>query len=737
MQNIRPQLLAMSVLLAVTGLCFLLPIPSWVILAVNVLAAEMSAVFIVRCVRRYGPAAYRTWYGFAFVAGFSPLSIVAERYFGALGDVLQPAMDLVTIVVACVCCLSLLKARLLGWPRTVWIDTAILLCGAALLVWSLVLGGTVQEHGTTSAVGSLLVTTIEIAMMGIVMRILLTSGDSTIAALGVVLALASAAIGNAIAVTEPVDGSASYRLMYALWAWVGIVLAIGVSHPGMRGLSESRERQLPRFGRSQILGAGFALGVIPFTAMWGGTSSSHRGDVVWVTVSCLILIFVVARFLALIGEYGRAQTILFRQTQERAALAALGQQAVQVTTIDELLREAADAIRHIVGCSSSGSFEFDGDGNGLRMRAASGVSAELIGSPVFPGVGLAEFESSASNVLTFDDLPTDVSLSESDVRSAVLVLVAGRRRPFGALAMWSSAPNAFRLEDVDFLRSVGVLVATAVDRLLLEVEHRQVQKTESIGRLAAGVAHEINTPVQVASSNLEFLVEAFDGLTDADVALRDLLSVGGAQGALERIDQQHDVAFIKTELPRALAETMEALGKTASIVRAMKAFGSTERSGLSDVNINHVIENTLVVVGHQLENVALVQTDLGDVSPVQANVDDLNQIVLNLVVNAAHAIEDRERSEPGTVTIRTWQENGRLLLSVGDDGVGIDSAIANNIYDPFFTTKEVGRGAGQGLYVVQSIISGLRGTITFDSSAAGTTFVVSLPMSRQQAPTPS
>jgi signal transduction histidine kinase len=258
-------------------------------------------------------------------------------------------------------------------------------------------------------------------------------------------------------------------------------------------------------------------------------------------------------------------------------------------------------------------------------------------------------------------------------------------------------------------------------RRALELELRRAQKLESVGQLAAGVAHEINTPIQFVGDNLRFLHDAFGELLEA---------VRPAHGAQTPAEAGMDVEFLAEEVPLAVAQALEGVERVATIVRAMKAFGHPTEAGQRANDLNEALRNTITVARNELKYAAEVQTDLADLPPVVCNLGDLNQVFLNLLVNAAHAIaEVVAEGERGRITVRTRPDGPDVVIVVEDTGGGIPEAVRERVFDPFFTTKEVGRGTGQGLALARTIIEQHRGSIEFETEVGrGTTFTIRLPV---------
>ncbi|MFI5952408.1 ATP-binding protein [Cryptosporangium sp. NPDC051539] len=296
--------------------------------------------------------------------------------------------------------------------------------------------------------------------------------------------------------------------------------------------------------------------------------------------------------------------------------------------------------------------------------------------------------------------------------------------------------------------AAGVIgVGADVTRITaLERQLAQATRLESIGQLAAGLAHEINTPVQYVSDNAMFLADSF---TDVLEALRSIANVArgaeqdpraGGQATVEDLRARLrllvdglDLDFLGTEIPSALEQTLEGIGRVAEIVRAMKEF-SHPGQGRVETDLNRAVESTVQVSRNEWKYVAEMDLDLdADLGLVPCYEGELKQVVLNLVVNAAHAIEERQRATgaraQGRIGIATRRRGDTVTISVSDTGTGMDEATKIRIFDPFFTTKEVGKGTGQGLAMAHNCVVGKHGgSIDVESEiGVGTTFRLNLP----------
>jgi len=294
----------------------------------------------------------------------------------------------------------------------------------------------------------------------------------------------------------------------------------------------------------------------------------------------------------------------------------------------------------------------------------------------------------------------------------------------------------------------------------IEAEHRQMeaqlllsQKLESVGRLAAGIAHEINTPTQFITDNTRFLAEAFQHFARVLAAHRKLVAqvVAGpvapqAVQALQDLENQEDIDYLLKEVPSTCAQSLEGLARIARIVGAMKDFSHPKSVDKAPTNLVHLLNTTITVSRHEWKYVAEVVTEFApDLPLVPCVADELSQAVLNLLINAAHAIEEVPTTlEGGTkklgcITLRAFPSDHAVCIEIADTGAGIPEAVRPRIFDPFFTTKGIGKGTGQGLSVVHNVVvHNHGGRIDFTSVVGqGTTFRLFLPLTPSPATPPS
>jgi PAS domain S-box-containing protein len=301
--------------------------------------------------------------------------------------------------------------------------------------------------------------------------------------------------------------------------------------------------------------------------------------------------------------------------------------------------------------------------------------------------------------------------------------------------------NAIRLDTNDGAES-GTLVVGAdiTERIMIEQQLRQAQKLESIGQLAAGIAHEINTPTQYIGDNVRFLKNAFQDLKSL-VANYERLSVAGNGNSLSREAVQEiaaaveraDAGYLLDEIPKAIEQTLEGVTRVSTLVGAMKEFSHPNTKDKTLLDLNHAIQCTITVARNEWKYVADMETEFApSLPPISCHPGEFNQVILNLIVNAAHAIADvvgKGGSEKGIIKVQTRDFPEWVEIRIQDTGTGIPEKVRARIFDPFFTTKEIGKGTGQGLAIARSVVVDKHdGSIHFETEdGKGTTFIIRLP----------
>lgn len=291
------------------------------------------------------------------------------------------------------------------------------------------------------------------------------------------------------------------------------------------------------------------------------------------------------------------------------------------------------------------------------------------------------------------------------------------------------------------------MVTDITDRKDLESQLMQAKKMESIGQLAAGIAHEINTPAQFVGDNTRFIKDAFQDLLELNNSFIKLLQAARdgtvTPELIKEVDssaQNADVEYLAEEIPPAIDQSLDGITRISNIVRAMKEFSHPGSKDQESADINQAIKNTITVASNEWKYVADVETDFAtNLPPVTCFVQEVNQVVLNLIVNAAHAIEQGNGdgvTEKGVITISTRDLGKEVEIKVSDSGCGVPDEIKDRIFDPFFTTKAVGKGTGQGLSMAyRTIVEQHSGRLWVDSvKGEGSTFNIVIPYKPKEAP---
>lgn len=264
----------------------------------------------------------------------------------------------------------------------------------------------------------------------------------------------------------------------------------------------------------------------------------------------------------------------------------------------------------------------------------------------------------------------------------------------------------------------------------LQAQLSQAQKLEAIGQLASGVAHEINTPIQYIGDNLAALHSYFADLNAWRSAVYRQAEPE-TRARLDQLSEQFDLEFILDDSPKAIAQALEGVSRVAEIVKAMKTFSHVEPSqSRQAVNLNDTVASAITISRNACKYVADIETDLAaDLPAVPCYANELSQVLLNLIINAAHAIEEKG-GERGVIQIATRQLGAMAEIRIRDNGAGIPAEIREKVFNLFFTTKPVGKGTGQGLSLAHNIIVERHlGRLYFESEAGvGTTFHVLLPL---------
>ena len=412
---------------------------------------------------------------------------------------------------------------------------------------------------------------------------------------------------------------------------------------------------------------------------------------------------------------------------------------------EEALRENQDYIENIIGSIIDMLIVVTPDGriatvNRATLELLRYTQEDLIGQSF--GVVMRDGDGQTSELIVSKRaLPVKRSLLRGLVQDgsisnveAVYLTKDGREIP---VVLSGSVMRSQNGE----IRGIVCVAQDLTERRNLKVQLSHAQKLESIGQLAAGIAHEINTPTQFVGDNTRFLKDSFVDLTQLIQHFRQALD--GSDGDRpwpERSEElraavaEADLDYLMEEIPKAIDQSLEGIERVAKIVRSMKEFSHPSGEKKQPVDLNKAIETTVTVARNEWKYVSEVETDLDASLPlVPCHAGDINQVILNMIVNAAHAIGtvvDDGGAEKGKIRIRTRQVGDHAEISISDTGMGMPEEVRSRVFDPFFTTKEVGKGTGQGLAISHNVIVRKHGghIAVKSEPGKGTTFTIRLPL---------
>jgi signal transduction histidine kinase len=354
-----------------------------------------------------------------------------------------------------------------------------------------------------------------------------------------------------------------------------------------------------------------------------------------------------------------------------------------------------------------------------------------------------------------DDSNSDTGIdgmSQSDLQE-LIAEVLGTRQPWdkelkivdsSGRTKWYRSIGELEFDGDEILKIYGVLHDVSEVR---EAQAQQAngQKLEAIGTLAAGMAHEINTPAQFVGDNLKFLKDAFDDMLALNKAYSTLVEAAHSgevdKDVLEQTDaaiEDADPEFLTEEIPAALDQSIDGISRISYIVRAMKEFAHPSGEAWEFADLNKIVNDMITVSTNEWKYSSDIETELAEnLPPIPCAPQDIAQVVLNLIVNAAHAIADTLEESPsdkGVIRICTAAAGDAVELRISDNGCGIPEELRERVFEPFFTTKEVGQGTGQGLAMAHKTIVGKhRGKLRLESTPGqGTTFIIRLPLKESE-----
>lgn len=402
-----------------------------------------------------------------------------------------------------------------------------------------------------------------------------------------------------------------------------------------------------------------------------------------------------------------------------------------LVTAKHKLAESEEEFRSIFENMQEGFYRASPDG---KLVMANPMAVRILGYDSFDEINGVEMTSFYQNPGDRETL-----LQKIEKESGVSAYELNIRKKDGSIAaiLVNSHP---RKDKNGTLLGLEGSILDITDKKNLETELTHARTLESIGRLAAGIAHEINTPIQFLGDNLHFIKDAFKDMNLVVRQFRDFPASAGQEKPdpkhieeMEAALKELDPEFLEKEVPLAFTQAFEGIGRVRKIVMSMKEFSHPGGEDHVMTDINHAVENTVTVAGHEWKPVSDLKMDLDNTLPeICCHPGEINLVLLNMIINASQAITDVLKDRPdkkGTITIQTRNRDNHIEISISDTGSGIPEAVRDKIFEPFFTTKPVGKGTGQGLAVAHSIITDRhKGKISLESQPGkGTTFMIRLP----------
>ena len=449
------------------------------------------------------------------------------------------------------------------------------------------------------------------------------------------------------------------------------------------------------------------------------------------------------------GGPGEAEKQLLRRKAEVEVRDCIAAAVSGTPDLGEAMRQSLRRVRDVIEFTLGQVFLLsDEDSPELIWAVGEGPEDEFAALSrrlrFPPGVGMVGRVLTSAQPLYIPDIRLDNIFWADSVavrcgyRSAIAVPITSQDRPVGAMEFFFRECRVLSKEELEFLSAFGQQIGLPIsharlsetlkqahkDLRRLEAQLFQQEKLASLGLLAAGVAHEINNPVGFLGSNLEHLERYLTALTAYLTRAEALAQAAGAGEELAALRRELDVNYILSDIPGLLTDARAGVARVARIVRDLKMFSHSDGGEAAEGDLHQILESTLTILTTELKCRAEVVRDYGDLPLIRCHLSQIQQVFLNLIMNAIQAMEER-----GTITLRTGSTSQEVWVEVSDTGCGIPVKNLPRIFDPFFTTKPVGQGTGLGLAISYGIVERHGGRIEVASQEGrGATFRVLLPL---------
>lgn len=641
-------------------------------------ASVVTVLVICTGVRSNRPRAAAGWY---FLAGACFVSAVGEiaSALGAAADVLVVADSIATggsLLVGCVGIAAISKARgSAGWNLGVFLDYLIIVVAGSMFGLDIVTGtNQVGADQILSLVGC-------IAAVGILTFVarMLSGRSSTFVTRCLSLAVISAVVSGALSIVYVRAGAPGATQILA-----ELFVAAAALHPAMKKLTEPADKRIRRFSMTRTFLLAAALLVSSVDAAVQIYRLSGEVDIIWLLGSLGLALAIGLRVRTLLAERDSARRDAENQNMQLHAL--------------------AKAAEHLLLASSPAAAV------GTCVDAASKVlktDVQLVATETAEGGPKAQLHRTAR------DSREGMAFVQCDDELWVAARLATSTHVYGVMIARDVWAEHDMQASREFLSQLINMTAMSIARMEAEDELRRSQKLEAVGRLAGGLAHELNTPLQYLKSNIQFLEEAFNRAFDRVVDA----------------DADADLLLMRDEVPDAVSQSLVGLSNASNMVRAMKTIGDWSGAEIAEVDVNRLVELTTALAQERLDGVGCVTTDLRASRTVVCNSVEATEALLAVIQNAVEELIDAFGigNREALLTLQTFDDGADVCIAVMDNGRGIPLEIQERIWEQFFTTKDVGRGVGLGLSVARAQVERAHGTIDVSTDKTGTTFILRFP----------